>query len=196
MRNRNCLWSGVYGVAIGLSGSALSGSASVALPTAAPTAAMPAVPASTAQLNPSPSIFNEPPFNRAPRSQTTAAPASTPSAVPDSTTPEQPPDTAITPVNSKVNIRFVNETGAAIDYEVVGQTQARTLAGRSEMALQDLTVPTTLAFRRQDKGFLLVTLQENNPTPGTLTLSVRETADFTADRTSLYIDQSGNVFLN
>jgi hypothetical protein len=184
MRYLNYLWSGVYGVAIALGGSVLS-----------------LTPAAIAQLNPSPSIFNESPFNRAPRPQSPTAPVSTPSsppasAVPDSTTPDQKPVTAITPVNGKVNIYFVNETGAAIDYEVVGQTQSRTLAGRTEMTLQDLIAPTTFTFRRQDKGFLLVTLQENSPTPGTLTLSVRETSDFTADRTSLYIDQSGNVFLN
>lgn len=195
MRKLNYLWVGICGLAI-----ALSGSGVMALPTAVPASVMPAsvMPASVAQLNPSPSIFNEPPFNRVPRTQTPAIPPSSPasSAIPDSTTPDQKPVTAITPVNGKVNIHFVNGTGAAIDYEVVGQTQSRTLAGRSEMALQDLTLPATFTFRRQDKGFLQVTLQENNPTPGTLTMNVQETPDFTVDRTSLYVDQSGNVFLN
>ena len=190
MRKLNYLWVGICGLAI-----ALSGSAVMALPTSVTT---PVMPTAVAQLNPSPSIFNEPPFNRVPHTQAPTIQPSSPasSTIPDSTTPDQKPVTAMTPVNGKINIHFVNGTGAAIDYEVVGQTQSRTLAGRSEMALQDLTLPTTFTFRRQDKGFLLVTLQENNPVPGTLTLNVQETPDFTADRTSLYVDQSGNVFLN
>ena len=199
MRKLNYLWIGFCGLAI-----ALGGSVVMALPTAVTASVMPApvtplvTPVSVAQLNPSPSIFNEPPFNRAPHAQAPALPSPNPpsSAIPDSATPDQKPVTAITPVNSKVTIRFINQTGAAIDYEVLGQTQSRTLAGRSEIALQELTLPTTLTFRRQDKGFLLVTLQENNPAPGTLTLTVQETPDFTVDRTSLYIDKAGNVFLS
>ena len=203
MRKLNYLWIGFCGLAI-----ALSGSVVMALPMAvtAPVAPAPAMPLATplvtpvsvSQLNPSPSIFNEPPFNRAPRAQAPALPfSSSPApALPDSATPDQKPVTAIAPVNSKVTLRFINQTGAAIDYEVLGQTQSRTLAGRSEIALQELTLPTTFTFRRQDKGFLLVTLQENNPAPGTLTLTVQETADFTVDRTSLYIDKAGNVFLS
>lgn len=144
-----------------------------------------------AQLNPNPSIFNEPPFNRVPRT-----PPSSTTPPPDSTSPELPPNTTMTPVNGQVNIRFVNQTGAAINYQVIEKTELRTLAGRSEITLQDLTVPTTLTFRRQDSGFLLVTLEPNTPTAGTLTMTVQETPDFAADRTSVYIDQSGGVFLN
>jgi hypothetical protein len=145
---------------------------------------------SLAQLNPNPSIFNEAPFNRVPRrSPPTPSP-------PDSTSPQVPPNTIMTPVNGQVSIRFINQTGAVIDYQVIDKTEFRTLAGRSELTLQDLAVPTTLTFRRQDKGFLLVTLEANTPSPGTLTMTVQETPDFAADRTSVYIDQTGGVFLN
>jgi hypothetical protein len=151
-----------------------------------------------AQVNPNPSIFNEPPFNRVPRTQRPSAPTLLPPSTtpPSSTSPLVPPDRVMTPINGQVSIRFVNQTGAVIDYQVIDTTEYRTLAGRSELTLQGLAVPTTLTFRRQDKGFLQVTLAENQPAPGTLTLTVQETSDFTADRTSVYIDAKGGVFLN
>lgn len=108
----------------------------------------------------------------------------------------QVPSTSVTPAAGKVDIRFINETGAAIDYQVISDTQYRTLAGRSEMTLKGLAVPTTFTFRRADNGFLQVTLYPNSPSPGILTMRVRETADFAADRTSVYIDEAGGVFLN
>jgi hypothetical protein len=108
----------------------------------------------------------------------------------------QVPSTAVTPTNGKVTIHFINETGASIDYQVIGDTQYRSLAGRSEMTLQNLKIPTTFTFRRNDNGFLDVKLYPNSPTAGTLTVRVHETADFTADRTSIYVDQTGGVFLN
>lgn len=107
----------------------------------------------------------------------------------------QTPFTSITPVNGRVDIRFVNETGSAIDYQVIGDTEYRSLPGRSEMRLENLHIPTTFTFRRADNGFLQVTLNPDSPT-GTLTMQVRETPNFAADRTSVYIDQKGNVFLN
>lgn len=107
----------------------------------------------------------------------------------------QTPYTAVTPVNSRVNIRFINETGAAIDYQVIGDTQYRSLPGRSEMTLENLRVPTTFTFRRADNGFLKVTFLPNSP-KGTITVKVNETPDFASDRTSIYVDQFGSVFLN
>ncbi|HEY9642064.1 MAG TPA: hypothetical protein V6C57_16370 [Coleofasciculaceae cyanobacterium] len=149
-----------------------------------------------AQLNPNPSIFSEPPFNRVPRPQVPGSQPAPTSPPTPSTSPLVPPDTVMTPVNGQVSIRFVNQTGAAINYQVIDTTQYRTLAGQSEITLQGLAVPTTLTFRRQDKGLLRVTLAENQPAPGTLTLTVQETTDFAADRTSVYIDAKGGVFLN
>jgi hypothetical protein len=145
-----------------------------------------------AQLNPNPSIFNQPPFNRTPRPAPTAPAGSGYSAYPQ----PQAPDVVMTPVNGKVNIQFVNNTGATIDYQVIGDTEYRHLAGRAGMTLQGLPTPTSFTFRRQDNGFLQVTLGANDPTTGTLTVNVRETPSFAADRTTIYIDQAGGVFLN
>ncbi|MBF2074371.1 MAG: hypothetical protein IGS50_11510 [Synechococcales cyanobacterium C42_A2020_086] len=102
----------------------------------------------------------------------------------------------VRPAGGKVNIRFINETGAAINYEVIGETQYRTLAGRSQMLLENLPVPTTFTFRRADFGLLQVSLQEDTPASGTLTVRVRETLDFALDRTTIHVDPSGDVSLN
>lgn len=107
----------------------------------------------------------------------------------------QTPSTAITLNNGQVDIRFINETGSAIEYQVIGDTQYRSLAGRSEMTLENLRTPTTFTFRRADNGFLQVSLQPNSPS-GTLVMRVRETPNFAIDRTSVYIDQQGKVYLN
>lgn len=108
----------------------------------------------------------------------------------------QVPSTAVTPVDGKVTIHFINETGSAIDYQVIDRTEYRSLPGRSRMTLQNLATPTTFTFRRADNGFLQVAIQANSPKAGTLTLRVRETPDFAADRTTVYVDQRGSVYLN
>ncbi|MBW4467404.1 MAG: hypothetical protein KME07_18415 [Pegethrix bostrychoides GSE-TBD4-15B] len=108
----------------------------------------------------------------------------------------QIPYSSITPVNGRITIHFINETGSAIDYQVIDDTEYRSLPGRSQMTLENLTTPTTFTFRRADNGFLQVTIQPDSPKAGTLTMRVRETPDFAADRTSVYVDQRGSVFLN
>jgi hypothetical protein len=105
------------------------------------------------------------------------------------------PDSAMTPVNGKVSIRFVNETGAEIEYQVVGDTEYRTLAGNAEMTLKDLPVAATLTFRRKDAGLLRVQFRADDPT-GTIVVNVGATTDFALDRTTLYIDQQGKIFFN
>jgi hypothetical protein len=108
----------------------------------------------------------------------------------------QIPYSSIKPVNGKVTIHFINETGSQIDYQVIDDTEYRSLPGRSQMTLENLNTPTTFTFRRADNGFLQVTLQPDSPKAGVLTMRVRETPDFAADRTSVYIDQRGSVYLN
>jgi hypothetical protein len=111
------------------------------------------------------------------------------------TAADDSPDTAINPQNGKVNIRFVNETGTNIEYQVISDTEPRVLAGRQSMVLEGLPVPSTLTFRRQDFGFLQVSYQRDLSS-GTLTVMVKETPDFGSDRTSIYVDPTGKVFFN
>jgi hypothetical protein len=150
-----------------------------------------------AQLNPRPGIFNEPPYNHVPRTAPAAPalPAVIPSpGVSPQLEPEPTPDAVVVLASGKVSIRLVNQTGAVVDYQAIGDTQARTLAGQTEITLKDLSVPVTLTFRRQDSGLLQVTLQPNSI--GILDVTLNATTNLGVDRTTLTIDQTGSAFLN
>jgi hypothetical protein len=101
----------------------------------------------------------------------------------------------VRPANGRIAIRMVNLTGAAISYQAIGDTSFRTLAGNSEINLKDLPIPTSLTFRRDDGGLLNVAVEANNP-PGTITMTLRETTNFSDDRTTLSVERSGAVYLN
>ncbi|NJL22520.1 MAG: hypothetical protein HC895_19605 [Leptolyngbyaceae cyanobacterium SM1_3_5] len=98
------------------------------------------------------------------------------------------------PIGDQISIAMINETGAAIDYEVIGDTQYRSLGGNGEIMLRNLATPTTLTFRRQDGGLLQASLRST--TAGLLELRLSATTDFGRDRTTLTIDEAGGVFLN
>lgn len=108
--------------------------------------------------------------------------------------PAPPPLLIVPPVNQRISVRMINETGAAIDYEVIRDTQYRSLGGDREITLLNLATPTTLTFRRQDGGLLQADLRST--TAGLLELRLSATPDFDLDRTTLTIDQAGGVFLN
>ncbi len=101
----------------------------------------------------------------------------------------------VSPTDGRVNVRLVNKTNAAIVYQVIGDTQLRTLAGRSEIMLQGLRTPTNVAFYRQDRGLLMVTPQGSSRN-GMLDVTLQETTDFAMDRTSMRIENNGSVYLN
>lgn len=108
--------------------------------------------------------------------------------------PAPPPLLVVTPVNQRISIRLINDTGATIDYEVIRDTQYRSLGGNQAITLQSLATPTTLTFRRQDGGLLQASLRSTSA--GVLELRLIATPDFDLDRTTLTIDQTGGVFLN
>lgn len=148
------------------------------------------IPTAIAQLNPSPGIFNEPPYNQRPRPSEPAPVA--PSPIP------APLPTPITSVNTEtgtVDVRMTNATGAVIRYQAIGDTQFRTLEGNAEVTLQGLSIPTTLTFRREDRGLLQVNVATDEAT-GMLMMTLDATEDFSLDRTTLTIDRNGGVFLN
>lgn len=176
------------------------------MPAARVALAMPRLEAgtSTTPLNPRPSILNEPPYNR---SQPTSPPndQGTPSTSPQSEpTPgsviqpplpeeQQDPSAIVTPRNGMVSIRLVNETGANITYQVIDNTDQRSLQGKSNVMLQDLPIPVTLTFKRQDAGLLSVTPASSEP--GMLEVTFRETTDLGTDKSTMRIQEAGGVYL-
>ncbi|MBW4600716.1 MAG: hypothetical protein KME29_14235 [Calothrix sp. FI2-JRJ7] len=101
---------------------------------------------------------------------------------------------AVSPSDGRVTVRLINKTNAPITFQAVGDTQVRTLAGRSEIALQGLRIPTTVTFYRQDRGLLMVTPRSSES--GVLEVTMQETTNFAMDRTALRIENNGSVYLN
>ncbi len=176
---------------------------------------------STSPLNPRPSIFNEPPYSRSrntspadsnapttqppdagvtplptdtqqPTTPTTTQPGSTiQPPLPES---EQAPSAVVTPVDGKINIKLTNATKAAINYQVIGDTNQRTLTGDADVTLQNITAPTTLTFERQDRGLLKVTTQTTSA--GLLEVTFDETTSLDESRTTMRVQADGIVLLN
>lgn len=107
--------------------------------------------------------------------------------------PERVPDGQIIPVNGKVNVTLINTTNARLFYQVVGQTNRRILTARETVNLQKLKLPASILFKRQDNGFLEVTL--NPVDKGMLEVTFDETNDLGIDRESLNIRENGGLYL-
>jgi hypothetical protein len=162
-------------------------------------------------LNPNPSIFNQPPYNRSqgtlqPEGSMTPSPApseQSPSPTPGMTSRTQPPQPSqrqaptatIALANGRVSVKLVNDTAANVTYQVIGATPPRSLPGNSDVTLQGLIAPVTVTFQRDDRGFLTVTPQPS-PQTGMLEVTFKETADVGQDRSAMRIESNGSVFLN
>lgn len=153
---------------------------------------------SSPSLNPIPSIFNQPPYNRRSRSTPTTPNTPTqPSSVIQPPLPEQQqaPSAMVTPANGQVSIRLVNETGANINYQVIGNTNQRSLQGKSNVVLKDLPIPVTVTFKRQDGGLLQVSPQASSE-PAMLEVTFTETTELSIDKSTLRVQRTGAVLLN
>lgn len=111
--------------------------------------------------------------------------------------PEQlgPPSATITPFNDMVNVKLVNETGAVITFQVLSDTNERSLPGRADVTLRNLKTPVNITFQRPDGGLILVIPQADSE-PGMLRVTLRETTNLGDDKKAMTIEENGNVFLN
>lgn len=113
-----------------------------------------------------------------------------------SPTPEQrqAASAIVRPASGMVNIKLVNETGANIVYEAIGETNQRNLQGQTTITLQRLDTPSTITFYRADGGLLRVRPQA--VAPGVLEVRFAATTDLGIDKNSLTVQPSGSVYLN
>jgi len=170
----------------------------------------------SSSLNPCPRIYYEEPHNsrivvpegcpanaytQQINSQVTPSPTvpmRTPNGVIQPPLPEtqQPPRATIIPRNGKVTVMLVNITAAGINYQVIGETTPRVLAGKADIVLQGLATPATVTFRRQDGGLLRVTTAVTANQPDTLQVTLEETTDLGVDKSAMTIQPNGSVLLN
>lgn len=106
----------------------------------------------------------------------------------------QPPSATVVLVDGTVNVRLVNQTYTDITYQVVGDTEPRTLSGRDDVTLRTLRVPVTITFQRPDRGLLLVSPEASEA--GSLEVTLTETTDLDVDKSVMTIQETGDVFLN
>lgn len=159
------------------------------IPTTVPT------PPSTG-VNPRPSIFNEPPYNRVQTSNIPAVPIQTKPPI----TPPLPENRSqaiakIMLMDGKINVRIKNNTNAVVSYEAIQYAERRFLPGGEEIVLQDLPTPVTITLVRQDKGLLDV-LPVATSAQGTLEVSLNEAKNLGDNQGTLRIQRDGQVFLN
>jgi hypothetical protein len=111
--------------------------------------------------------------------------------------PEQQfiPRAKIVLTGDRVTVMLKNNTYATISYQVIGDTQPRTLAGRSSVLLQKLRTPVTLTLDRQDAGLLKVTPNAVSNAKESLEVTLDTTTDLSADATTLRIENTGSIFL-
>lgn len=104
------------------------------------------------------------------------------------------PVATVTPIEGTVSVTLVNQTYTNVAYTLLGSDRERTLAGRSQITLANVSTPLDLNFYRPDRGFLIVNVKTT--APGQLQLILTETADMGQGKTVLNISQNGNVYLN
>ncbi|KAF3889041.1 MULTISPECIES: hypothetical protein [Nostocales] len=113
---------------------------------------------------------------------------------PPSPNQQQSPIASVTPTNGQVSVKIKNDTNAAINYEVIGHTERRVLAGGQEVVLQNLPVPVTITTVRQDNGFVRVIPVSTKS--GMIEFSLDEQANPGNEQGVIRIQQSGQVYLN
>jgi hypothetical protein len=166
-------------------------------------------------LNPYPNIFKEPPYNHTPsatqpltllleqqnqkyptQSSSIGHPPLTESQLP-LPSQQEPPSGMVVPVNGEISINLMNQTGASVIYQVVGNTKPRSLQSQSQVMLRDLPTPTTLTFnQKNDAGALIAVSLEPSSKPGVLNIKLMATNNWHNSHRSLRIQKSGNIFLN
>ena len=140
-------------------------------------------------LNPRPSIFNEAPYNRSRGGAPTTGPVLQPP--PEE---QQAPSAMVMPVNGKINIKLMNATNTVINYQVIGDTNQRTLAGGSDVTLQNIATPVTVTCVREDNGLLKVIPKAASQ--GLLEVMLDETTSLDEDQHTIRVEQSGGVLIN
>jgi hypothetical protein len=105
---------------------------------------------------------------------------------------QQPVLATVVPQMGKVSVLLKNATNAPITYQVLGNTQQRTLAALAEIRLQALPVPATLTFLRPDGGLVRV-VPISNSEPGVLDLTLNGAMGLSDSQSTVRIQNSGKV---
>ncbi|AFY49864.1 hypothetical protein Nos7524_4094 [Nostoc sp. PCC 7524] len=107
----------------------------------------------------------------------------------------QPASARLALTNGRVNINLVNDTGAEVTYQVIGDTEPRSLEGKANVMLRGLGAPVTLTLYRKDGGLVGVIPQPTGEA-GMLRVTLIPATVPGQDKGTVRIQEDGTVFLN
>lgn len=108
------------------------------------------------------------------------------------------PVAMVIPTDETINVRLINGTNAAIDYQAVGYTENQTLEGGEKHTMINLPVPVVIRSARQDDGFIKILPLTDEDKDGVLEVTLNEDPDFYDDDNLgvLRIEEDGSVYVN
>ena len=108
------------------------------------------------------------------------------------------PVAVVMPTEETINVRLINGTNAAIDYQAVGYTENQTLEGGEKHTMINLPVPVVIRSARQDDGFIKILPLTDEDKDGVLEVTLEEDPDFYDDDNLgvLRIEEDGSVYVN
>jgi serine/threonine protein kinase len=133
--------------------------------------------------------------------------AETPSPLPSvnsnsgSTSPQQTPNTegnrkiaTASPNSSRVDVSLVNATGTVVSYQVLGNTDERSLYADMRSNLRGLPAPANVSFYRPDRGPIEVSIK--TLAPGKIEVILRRGDGPDKDHSFITVQDSGKVTLD
>jgi hypothetical protein len=104
------------------------------------------------------------------------------------------PATTIELRSGLVDITLLNDTNTEIIYQVLGDTEPRSLPAGETVLLLELSAPVQMTFNRSDNGFLDASLASAGT--GLLQVTLDEIAEFASSEAGLIVEESGNVIVD
>ena len=112
------------------------------------------------------------------------------------------PSTTIALPQKSITIQITNQAGSAVEYQVITDTDVRSLPDGTEVTLSGLSAPITLIFQYDSLSVdgsgpasLLTAELTQNPQTGVLEVVFTPATDSSVSSSSLEIDNQGNVFI-
>jgi len=87
----------------------------------------------------------------------------------------------------------MNATNAVVTYQVIGDTNQRTLAGGLDVTLQNIKTPLTVTLREEEKGFKV---SPKAASQGLLEVTLDESTNLDEDQDTVRVEKGGTVFIN
>ena len=108
------------------------------------------------------------------------------------------PVATVIPTEETINVKLINDTNAAIDYQAIGYTENQTLEGGEKHTMINLPVPVVIRSARQDDGFIKILPLTDEDKDGVLEVTLEEDPDFYDDDNLgvIRIEDDGSVYVN